>query len=76
MSEMLGIQCPVCKMYHPPPACETYSDDVNISDVNAFVTNIKTIITSQLGMKKIEDQKKFFNVLTVELTKFMEDYRE
>lgn len=76
MNEMIGIECPVCKMYHPAPACESPAENVNMVDLNQFLTNMKTITTSQLGMKNIKDQSKFFAALTVELTKFMEGYTE
>jgi len=78
-----GGTCPQCGLMHPPvdpgETCSmapiTTKDNKTV-DPTDFLTKMKLIITSQLEQKSIKDTDKFFQHLTIELTKAMENYKE
>jgi len=45
-------------------------------DVSQFVANMKNILVSQIKSKGIENINKLTGLLTVEVTKFCEEYKE
>jgi hypothetical protein len=82
-----GNVCPQCNMVHPPlrpnekcpnataKALVEESDDITI-DINKYLTNLQTIMISQIQSKKIKDVKKLFENITIEITKYLEAYKE
>ena len=75
--------CPQCGLIHPPvnPG-ETCSmapiktQDNKVIDPTEFLSKMKFIISNQLEQKGVNNVDKFFQHLTVELTKAMESYIE
>lgn len=45
-------------------------------DVNKFLADLKNIIISQSDIKKIKDVEKLFKNIIVEVTKYLESYKE
>jgi hypothetical protein len=78
-----GGVCPQCGLMHPPvnpgEKCSmapiTTKDNTVIDPAN-FLSKMKVMLTSQLEQKGIKDVDKFFQYLTVELMKAMENYKE
>lgn len=82
-----GNTCPQCNMMHPPlrpgekcpnaiaKALVEEKGDVTI-DINKYLTNLQTILLSQIEIKKIKDIKKLFENVTIEITKYLEGYAE
>lgn len=82
-----GNNCPQCNMMHPPlrpgekcpnaalKSMTEEGDDVSV-DVNKYLVNLQNILMSQIEMKKIKDVKKLFENITIEVTKFLEGYKE
>jgi len=78
-----GGTCPQCGLIHPPvnlgetcPMAPIKTQDNKVVDPTDFLTKMKLIITSQLEQKSIKDVDKFFQHLTIELTKTMENFKE
>ena len=80
-------KCPQCGIIHPPvrlgetcplkPTTIKSSDGTNVKvEVDKYLMTMKTILSSQLGKKNIKDPKKFFQNMIIELTKFIEGYKE
>lgn len=80
-------KCPQCGIYHPPvkpgevcplkPATVKSPDGtVHQLELDKYLVTMKTIIVSQLGKKQLKDPKKFFQNMIIELTKFIEGYKE
>jgi hypothetical protein len=79
--------CPYCGMIHPPLAQGQKCPVAPVSiknekgeekevDVNKFLASLKNIIVSQSEMKKVKDIEKLFKNIIVEITKYLEGYRE
>ena len=83
----VGNTCQQCDMMHPPlqsgekcpnamaKSLREESDDPTL-DVNKYLTTLQTILMSQISKKKIKDIKKFYQNITIEMTKFLEEYTE
>jgi len=78
-----GGTCAQCGLIHPPvnpgekcPMAPITTKDNKVVDPTNFLTKMKLIITSQLEQKGIKNVDKFFQHLTIELTKAMENYKE
>ena len=78
-----GGVCSQCGIMHPPlkpgekcPMAPITTKDNKVVDPTNFLTKMKFIISNQLEQKGIKDVDKFFQHLTVELMKAMEDYKE
>jgi len=83
----VGNSCQQCDMMHPPlrpgekcpnamaKAMKEGSNDPTL-DINKYLTTLQTIMISQVSKKKIKDIKKFYQNITIEMTKFLEDYTE
>jgi hypothetical protein len=80
-------QCPQCGMYHPPvrpgEICPMKPVTVKAPDgtsqnieLEKYLVTMKTIIVSQIPKKSIKDPKKFFQNMIIELTKYIEGYKE
>ncbi len=50
--------------------------NVNITDINKFLVDLRNIILSQIGVKKIKNTQKLFNNIIIEVTKTMENFKE
>lgn len=82
----IGNVCPQCGMVHPPlrqnEKCPNVASKVkdektdSIIDVNKYLNTFQTIIISQIEKQKIKDVQKLYSNITVELTKFLEGYKE
>jgi len=82
-----GNTCPQCDMMHPPlrpgekcpnamaKALREESDDPTL-DVNKYLTNLQTILMSQISKKGIKNVRKLYENITIEMTKFLEEYTE
>jgi len=75
--------CPQCKTHHPPikpgekcPMAKEFNEQGDEIDVSQFVANMKNILVSQIKSKGIENINKLTGLLTVEVTKFCEEYKE
>ena len=80
-------QCPQCKMFHPPVrpgeicpmspvAVKSPDGGTQQIEIEKYLMTMKTIIVSQLAKKQIKDPKKLFQNMIIELTKFIENYKE
>ena len=80
-------RCPQCGIIHPPvrpgdicplkPITVKGADGTNVKvEVDKYLMTMKTILSSQLGKKNIKDPKKFFQNMIIELTKYIENYKE
>jgi hypothetical protein len=80
-------QCPQCGMFHPAvrpgeicpmkPSFVKSADGSNPQvEIDKYIVTMKTILISQLGKKSIKDPKKLFQNMIIELTKFIEGYKE
>ena len=82
-----GNVCPQCNMVHPPiphgqkcpnatvKAMTGESTEVVI-DVNKYLLNLRNILMTHIDKKKIEDINKLFQNITLEMTKYLEGYKE
>lgn len=78
-----GNTCPQCGTMHPPlkagdkcPMAPITTKDDKVIDPTEFLTKMKFIISNQLEQKSIKNTEKFFQHLTVELMKAMENFKE
>ena len=77
-------QCPQCGMFHPPlvggakcPMAKSVAKETGESyDLNPFFATFKTILESQIDLRKIKDINAFTKALTVSIMKFCETYEE
>lgn len=82
-----GNSCPQCGMMHPPlragEKCPNAvvkkmteeSEDFSL-DVRRYLANLQNILMSQIEQKRIKDVKKLFQNITIEITKYLEGYKE
>ena len=75
--------CSQCGLIHPPmldgtpcPNGPLKTNDDKTIDLSKMLINLKNIFSSQIQSKKIKDPKKLFKLLTVEITTFLENYKE
>jgi len=78
----MAYECPQCGMFHPPlpkgercPMAKTSQDGQEVNFELLFVP-LRNIVESQISNKKIKNQKKLFGAVVVEITKFLESYKE
>jgi len=82
-----GNICPQCNMVHPPlkvgekcpnavvKSMTSESEEV-IVDVNKYLVALQNILMSKIDEQKIKDVNKLFQNITLEITKFLEGYKE
>lgn len=82
-----GNECPQCGMMHPPlrsgekcpnaafKAMSEESEDFSL-DIRRYLANLQNILMSQIDKKGIKDVKKLFQNITIEITKYLEGYKE
>jgi len=79
--------CPQCGMIHPPipqgQKCpmanvkiKNEKGEEKVIDVNKFMAQLKNIIVSQSEHRGIKDIEKMFKNIIVEVTKYLEGYKE
>lgn len=79
--------CRECGMIHPPlrqgekcpnamPKAKTADGEEKIIDVNKYLNNLRNILISQISMKGIQDVDKLFKNITLEITKYLETYKD
>lgn len=79
--------CPQCGMIHPPlrpgercpnAGAKTKSADgtEKVVDVNKYLMTLRNILMSQIDSKGIKDVDKLFKNITLEITKYLEGYKE
>lgn len=76
-------KCPQCGMFHPPvlngetcplaPVTDSGGEEINF---DSFLKSLKDILVSQIQQKGIQDTKKLFGFVIVEVTKILENYKE
>ncbi len=78
-------ECPQCGSMHPPinpgEICPNKKIEIKAAglkdeDINKFLVSLKNICVSQIESKSIKDGNKLFKHLIMELTKFLEGYKE
>ncbi len=78
-------ECPQCGSMHPPvnpgeicpnKKIEIKGAGIKDEDINKFLVSLKNIFVSQVESKGIKDGNKLFKLLIMELTKFLEGYKE
>ncbi len=75
--------CPQCGIMHPPvsrgstcPNAPVKNEQGDEMDLTKFFIQLKNICMSQIEVKKIKDLNKLFNGILIEITKFLEEYKE
>jgi len=82
-----GDVCPQCNMVHPPikhgEKCPnavvksmTSENEEVIVDVNKYLVGLQNILMSKIEEKKIKDVNKLFQNITIEMTKYLEEYND
>lgn len=79
----MSNECSQCGLIHPPlkegetcPMAPEITIDGEVVNYDHFLRSLKDILTSQIKSKKIKDRQKLFGIIIVEITKFLEEYRE
>lgn len=76
---MLNVpKCSSCGYYHPidPKNPCKKEEGINEESLGKFIRQLSNIVTSQITIKKVKNQEKFFNHIILSMTKKMEDYIE
>lgn len=75
--------CPQCKLMHPQlktgeicPNAPVKNEQGEELDLIKFFNQLKNICISQIKAKNIKDLNKLFNSIIMEITKFLEKYKE
>jgi hypothetical protein len=78
--------CPQCGIIHPPlrPGEKCPMADVKVQtkstaksyNVNEYLVTLRNILISQIEKNNIEDVDKLFKNIIVEITKYLEEYKE
>ena len=78
--------CGQCGMLHPPipPGQKCPNAKIELKsekdgkdvDINKYLVILRDIILSQIGLKGIKDPDKLFQNITIEITKYLEGYKE
>jgi len=81
-----GNVCSQCGTMHPPlrpgEKCPNAASKIkdektnSVIDVNKYLTTFQSILISQIESKKIKDVQKLYQNITLEMTKFLEGYKE
>jgi len=75
-------QCPQCGLLHPPlphgERCPNapLTKKLEKDPTTEFIIALKNILLSQIEKKKIQNVNKVLQLTLVELTKFLESYKE
>lgn len=76
-------QCPQCGLFHPPlgsgekcPLAPDKTKNGDVIDYDKFLRSLKDVLSSQIKTKNIVDHQKIFGLVIVNITKFLEEYRE
>jgi len=82
MSQSFEV-CSECGLIHPPildgtpcPNAPIKTVDNKEIDLTKMLINLKNIFNSQIQIKKIKDPEKLFKLIIIEITKFLENYKE
>ena len=82
MSQSFGV-CSECGLIHPAildgtpcPNAPITTEDNKAVDLSKMLINLKNIFNSQIQIKKIKDPEKLFKLIIIEITKFLENYKE
>jgi len=75
--------CPECGFIHPPlavgqkcPLSKQKTDSGEVIECGDFLAQMKNIVVANVQKKKIKNYKKMFSHVIVEVTKFLETYKE
>lgn len=79
--------CPQCGMIHPPlrpgekcpnagAKIKSVDGTEKVVDVNKYLMTLRNILMSQIDSKGIKDVDKLFKNITLEITKYLEGYKE
>ncbi len=82
-----GNVCQQCNMVHPPiphgqkcpnAMVKSISEENTevVVDVNKYLVGLQNILMSKIDQNKIKDVNKLFQNITLEITKFLEEYIE
>jgi len=76
-------QCPQCKMFHPQiplnqpcPLAPQKTNEGQVIDTANFMNQLKIIIVDQIKKRNVKDHQKLFGNVILEVTKFLENYKE
>lgn len=76
-------KCAECGLHHPPlplnqkcPMSKPKDSGGKEIQTNEFIVQLKNIVISQVQKKQIKDHKKLFSHVLIELTKYLEAYKE
>jgi hypothetical protein len=82
----VGNVCPQCNMMHPPlrpgEKCPNASMKIEKEgkeqsvDINKYLVSLRNILMSQIDCKGSQDVDKLFKNITLEVTKYLEGYKE
>lgn len=83
----VGNICPQCNMVHPPirPGTKcpnavvksmTEENTEVIVDVNKYLVSLQNILMTNIDKRKIKNVSKLFQNITLEITKYLEAYKE
>ena len=83
----VGNVCPQCEMVHPPIRSGEKCPNAKVKamneegtevvvDINKYLVSIRNILMTNIEKKKIQDINKLFQNITLEIAKFVEDYKE
>jgi len=81
---MPGVQCSQCGLFHPalpegekcPMAKGPVGPGGQEVNFDPLLRPLKNIVESQITAKQIKDHQKLFGAVIVEITKFLEEYKE
>jgi len=81
-----GNICTQCDTVHPPlragEKCPNAIGKIKdkktdkVIDVNIYLNTLQTIIISQISQKEIKDVETLYKNITINITKFLEEYKE
>ena len=78
-----GVKCDQCEKFHPPiprgekcPMAKPKSGEGREIETGQFMKQLRNIVISQIQIKKIKNVEKVFSLVLVEITKFLEAYKE
>lgn len=76
-------KCLECGYHHPPiaggqkcPMAKPKDSEGKEIQTNEFVSQIKNIVVSQIQKKHIKDTKKLFSYVLLQLSRYLEGYKE
>jgi len=76
-------RCPDCGLIHPPvsvgqkcPLAKEKTSSGDLIDTSQFLSQLRNVVVSKIQIKKIKDPKKVFSAVIIEVTKFLEQYKD